>query len=537
MDQCFFDIHNDIILPERLNCPFYYEPAEACREAWRAVMKDIEAMEEWHEEISCGKMFGVMVVRTTDGKTGFLRAYSGQIGGREDWPGWVPAVFDYLSPGGYFMTREAEISEINRAIDVGDRDLRVAMMRARLSKVQEEATRRIEEYRNMMAESKRKRKTRRENGEPEETLIRESQFQKAELKRLKAAVAAEIKPIEDALGDHDMRMATLRRQRKEMSDRLQQWLFSNFIMMNSRGERRSLLEIFANTPQRIPPSGAGECCAPKLLQYAFAHGMKPLAIAEFWWGRSPVGEIRHHLSHYPACQGKCRPILDFMLQGLDVEPNPLEADEPRTHIDIVYSDAWLLIIDKPAGMLSVPGKGTRLSAQEILSEELSCAEDGLLCVHRLDMQTSGLLVFARSAEIQREMQRRFAMRQVRKSYTALLDGSYNGPDDGVIAIPLAADYLNRPRQKADYDNGKEAITVYHVTERRESTTRITLYPQTGRTHQLRIHCAHSDGLGVPIVGDDLYGRHDSRLMLHATTLDFAHPVTGESMHIESTCPF
>ena len=265
--------------------------------------------------------------------------------------------------------------------------------------------------------------------------------------------------------------------------------------------------------------------------------MKPLAIAEFWWGRSPVGEIRHHLSHYPACQGKCRPILDFMLQGLDVEPNPLEADEPRTHIDIVYSDAWLLIIDKPAGMLSVPGKGTRLSAQEILSEELSCAEDGLLCVHRLDMQTSGLLVFARSAEIQREMQRRFAMRQVRKSYTALLDGSYNGPDDGVIAIPLAADYLNRPRQKADYDNGKEAITVYHVTERRESTTRIALYPQTGRTHQLRIHCAHSDGLGVPIVGDDLYGRHDSRLMLHATTLDFAHPVTGESMYIESTCPF
>lgn len=537
MDQCFFDIHNDFMLPERLNCPFYYEPADACREAWDAVRKDIEAMEEWREEISAGKMFGVMVVRTAEGKIGFLRAYSGQIGGREDWPGWVPAVFDYLSPDGYFVNREAEISEINRAVDIGERDMRVAMMRVRLAKAQEEATRRIEEYRNTMAESKRKRRARRENGEPEETLVRESQFQKAELKRLKAAVAAEIKPIEDALREHDVRMATLRRQRKEMSDRLQQWLFSNFIMMNSRGERRSLLEIFANTPQHIPPSGAGECCAPKLLQYAFAHDMKPLAIAEFWWGRSPAGEIRHHLSHYPACQGKCRPILDFMLQGLDVEPNPLEADEPRTHIDIVYSDAWLLIIDKPAGMLSVPGKGTRLSAQEILSKELSCSEDGLLCVHRLDMQTSGLLIFARSADIQREMQRRFAMRQVRKSYTAMLDGLYDGPDDGVISIPLAADYLNRPRQKADYDNGKEAVTMYHVTERRASTTRITLYPQTGRTHQLRIHCAHSDGLGVPIVGDDLYGRHGSRLMLHAATLDFAHPVTGETMHIESTCPF
>lgn len=537
MDHCIFDIHNDIILPERLNCPFYYEPADACKEAWNAVRKDIEAMEEWHEEISGGKMFGVMAVRTADGKTGFLRAYSGQIGGREDWPGWVPAVFDYLSPDGYFVTKEAEISLISRAIDVGERDLRISMMRARLSKAQEDATRRIEEYRNMMAESKMKRRVRRENGEPEEVLVRESQFQKAELKRLKATVAAGIKPIEDALREHDMRMATLRRQRKEMSDRLQRWLFSNFIMINSRGERRSLLEIFADTPQRIPPSGAGECCAPKLLQYAFVHGMKPLAIAEFWWGRSPVGEIRHHLSHYPACQGKCRPILDFMLQGLDVEPNPLEADEPTTHLRIIYSDVWLVIIDKPAGMLSVPGKGTRLSAQEILRDELSCAEDGLLCVHRLDMQTSGLLVFARSAEIQSEMQRMFAMRRVRKSYTALLDGVYDGPDDGVVSIPLAADYLNRPRQKADYDNGKEAVTAYHITARDESTTRITLYPQTGRTHQLRFHCAHTDGLGVPIVGDDLYGRHDNRLMLHATTLDFVHPVTGESMHIESSSPF
>ncbi|MGM9712955.1 MAG: pseudouridine synthase [Prevotella sp.] len=537
MDRYFFDLHNEIILPERLNCPFYYEPADICKEVWDIVRKDIESMEEWREEISGGKMFGVMVVRTADGKTGFLKAYSGQIGGREDWKGWVPAVFDYLSPDGYFVRREAEITEINRTIDNEECSMRVSMMRARLARAQEEAARKIDEYRRMMAESKMERDIRREKGEPEEALIRESQFQKAELKRLKTTLAAETKPLEDSMREHDMRMATLRKRRKEMSDSLQQWLFSNFIMTNSRGERRSLLDIFANTPQHIPPSGAGECCAPKLLQYAFTHGMKPVAMAEFWWGRSPAGEIRHHLSHYPACQGKCRPILDFMLQGLDVEPNPLEADETVTHHNIIYSDEWIVIIDKPAGMLSVPGKGIRLSAQEILCQELSCGDDGLLCIHRLDMQTSGLQMFARTAEVQREMQRRFAMRQVRKSYTALLDGEYHGPEEGVVALPLAADYINRPRQKVDYEHGKEAVTEYHVEEISGSTTRITLYPHTGRTHQLRIHCAHSDGLSIPIVGDDLYGHHASRLMLHATTLDFCHPVMGKAMHIEAKCPF
>lgn len=546
MDKCLTIIHSDVPRPVRLNCPYYYQPDGLSLSAAKEVQQAIAAMPEWTVEVERGKMFGVLIVETPDGGVGYLKAYSGQIGGREDWDGWVPAVFDYLHPDGYFCRHENEISDINRQVAELTDSPRHILARARLARAEKEAEQKVADYRCFMAEQKALRRQRRAEGEADEVLVRESQFQKAELRRMKAALEAELLPLRAVVTRHEEELVTLKRIRKQMSDALQQWLFSKFVMLNANGDERTLLDIFKPTAQRIPPSGAGECCAPKLLQYAYMHGYKPLSIAEFWWGESPVGEVRQHLNFYPACQGKCRPILDFMLQGIDVMPNPLEQQECNTRLDIIYEDNWLIAVDKPAGMLSVPGKGQRLSALEILRKQLSQRARGYLPsgflgelypVHRLDMQTSGILFFSKSAVMQGDMQKMFAGREVRKQYRALLDGVCGCPQQGVIELPLAADFMNRPRQCVDMEKGKSAVTRYYILCTREGKTLIDLFPHTGRTHQLRVHCAHKDGLGIPIAGDDIYGYHSDRLYLHAMRIEFLHPITAKQIIVESKCPF
>ncbi len=529
MDSCFYPLSSIHPLPERLNCPFYYRPHALCLQAAEVVQKDIAAMAEWTDEVAEGKMFGVLVISDAKGGTGYLRAYSGQICGKADWQGWVPAVFDYLQPDGYFAVREAEISALNGEIKELERSPRHTLDCAALAKAKEDGERRIKEYRTFMAEQKARRVVRRASGEDEEALIRESQFQKAELRRLKAAVKTSLRPFEETVAAYDLKLAKLRVRRKQLSDSLQRWLFERFVMLNGKGETKNLMEIFAETPVRVPPSGTGECCAPKLLQHAFQYGYKPLAIAEFWWGKSPVGEIRHHLEFYPACQGKCAPVLEFMLQGLDVEPNPLHRQEERRELSVVYEDEWLIAVDKPAGMLSVPGKGQRLSAQEILSKKYA----SVYACHRLDMQTSGILLFAKTEEMQRTIQGMFARREIRKMYMAVLDGISDRPSSGEISLPLSPDYANRPRRRVDFEDGKAAVTHYNILYARDGRSVVELFPHTGRTHQLRIHCAYSDGLGVPIVGDELYGRHSRRLLLNAQRMEFRHPVTGAEMRIAS----
>lgn len=536
--SCFKNIYpNDIILPERLNCPYYYQPHPLCSVVAKEIQADIASMDDWADEIGRGKMFGMLIVRDAAGCLGYLKAYSGQIGGREDWDGWVPAVFDYLQPDGYFVTKENEITAINRKLFELQSSERYRLACARLAKSQDDAAVDIEAYKKFMADEKLMRDKRRATGEDEAVLVRESQFQKAELKRLKQNLMKSQLPLKHEVERYERQCLELGVLRKRMSDELQQWLFSQFVMLNGLGERSTLTDIFRDTPQGVPPSGAGECCAPKLLQYAFRHDMTPVAMAEFWWGESPVGELRTHLNFYPACQGKCKPILDFMLQGVDVEPNPLEQPDDTCWLDVVYDDQWLVIVNKPSGMLSVPGKSNRRSAQEILLQQLVAdgvmdAAGTLYPVHRLDMQTSGLLIFAKTEAVQRDMQRMFATRVVRKQYYAVLDGIYEGSCEGTIELPLAPDYVNRPRQMVDREKGKHAITRYKIICTREERTYVRLYPQTGRTHQLRVHCAHEDGLGLPIVGDDLYGTHSERLLLHAQTLEFPHPYTHKSVCIE-----
>ena len=320
-----------------------------------------------------------------------------------------------------------------------------------------------------------------------------------------------------------------------MSEALQERIFRLFVVSNARGERRDLVEVFKPLGA-LPPAGAGECCAPRLLNYAYNNGLQPVCMAEFWWGASPVGEVRHHGHFYPACRSKCKPILDFMLQGLDVETNPLEEPmEDATPLDVVYDDQWLTVLNKPSGMLTVPGKA--LEDSLLTRYQASHPEAvGPVVVHRLDQETSGLVVFAKDKATHKALQQQFENHTVKKVYIALLDGIVER-DQGTIDLPLRPDVDDRPRQRVDLEHGKPAVTRYRVLERAGGTTRVALAPLTGRTHQLRVHCSHPQGLNCPIVGDRLYGMASTRLMLHASTLTLVHPATGQLLTFTSPSPF
>ena len=317
-------------------------------------------------------------------------------------------------------------------------------------------------------------------------------------------------------------------------------------MLNARNEIKDLCQIFLNTPQGTPPAGAGECALPKLLQYAYLHNLHPLAMGEFWVGKSPKDELRREGHFYPSCKNKCEPILKHMLTGLQVEPNPLEKNHWETcELETVYEDKWLVVVNKPCGMLSAPGKLTSVSVYTLLREKYPDA-DGPLIVHRLDMATSGLLLAAKTKTVHQTLQTMFATRQVQKCYIAMLEGIVK-EDEGVIDLPVCPDYANRPRQMVHSEYGKPAITRYKVLGRKDGKTRIAFYPLTGRTHQLRVHAArthqlrvhaaHPDGLNCPIIGDELYGKKADRLYLHAAGLSFIHPVTHQPLVIRKEAGF
>ena len=523
---------NNIAPPEKFTWPFCYEPHPLCVEAARHLQNCLETNMEWHEEINRGKMFGVLVAKDEDGTMGYLAAYSGQLCGRNDLPGFVPAVYDLLQPDGYFKTHEAEITAINNEVEAIEHDTHYIIWRQKLQDIKADADNEINRYKAHIAEAKDRRRQARESGSCDnDALIRESQFMKAELRRKKQAYAALAAEAKDNIAKYENHIKELRQKRKQMSDKLQHWIFSQFVMLNAFGERKDLNEIFAEhhsmtcTGSAIPPSGAGECCAPKLLQYAYANGYKPLCMAEFWYGESPKAEVRHHLHFYPACQSKCKPILEFMLKGLDTDPDPLNGSNMKnitfSKPETVYEDDWIVVVNKPPGMLSVPGRTAQPAVSEIM---------GLLPVHRLDMDTSGLLMLAKDKETQQTFHAMFENRLIKKRYTALLDGIVTA-DEGEIALPLMPDINDRPRQRVDYDNGKSALTYYKVLQRSDGKTLIALYPHTGRTHQLRMHCAHRNGLNAPIVGDRLYGTPSDRLHLYADTLEFYHPILKEQIKI------
>ena len=494
-----FSNFEQISLPERFTYPFHYTPHPLCVQAAEEVQAYLHGRTDWHDELQQGKMFGVLIVRTPEGKIGYLAAFSGNLAGSNHHDYFVPPVYDLLNPDGYFKQEEARISELSTVIQSEAKNL---------GNTHVDAT---------------------------------------EILRSDA-------PLDD--NDDNTNIERLKEERKQRSIALQQWIFRQFRLRNARGEEKDIEQIFEETARRNPPAGTGECAAPKLLQHAYLQGYHPLAMAEFWWGNSPKGELRHHGHYYPSCRHKCEPILGFMLQGLEVEPNPLltSLTDP-TLLETVYEDEYLLVVNKPAGMLSVPGKTGQASVLTILQERYPDAT-GPILVHRLDMATSGLLLAAKDKDTHALLQKQFEGRTVKKRYIALLDGIPQGKDPkGFIRLPMRPDYDNRPLQMVDFEYGKPAVTRYVILNEvkdlksaseciqilraalNDNYTRIAYYPETGRTHQLRVHSAHPDGMDCPIVGDPLYGQAADRLYLHAEALEFRHPITNKTMKIKKEAPF
>lgn len=532
----------DIPLPERFTYPFCYTPHPLCILAAKEVQSYLTRQTAWKDELRQGKMFGVLIVQTEHGETGYLAAFSGILAGKNLHPFFVPPVYDLLQPQGFFKIEEENISSINRNIRQLENDKAYAALSAELARTIQSAENILATAKAQLKEAKTAREQRRKekelNAQEEAELIRESQFQKAEYKRLERSWKARITTLQTQTEDWERRISALKSERKTRSAALQQKLFEQFGMLNYRGEVENLCEIFGQTVHKTPPAGAGECAAPKLLQQAYLHGWKPIAMAEFWWGDSPKTEIRHHGHYYPACKGKCEPILQHMLQGLQVEENPMlkRMQVPSQNLEIVYEDPWLSVINKPAGMLSVPGKEDAVSVYSLMREQYPEA-DGPLTVHRLDMATSGLMLIAKTKRVHQNLQAQFKNRLVRKRYVALLEGIVP-KDKGTVDLPLCLNPLDRPRQMVHTEHGKPAITDYQVLERLDGKrTRIAFYPRTGRTHQLRIHAAHPLGLHCPIIGDELYGEKADRLYLHAEYLEFTHPITGETVRITKEAEF
>ena len=583
--------------PRQFTYPFCYDVDPLAEAASEELQRYIAATGLMSAEKGCGKMFGVLVVEYEDEEgalqRGFLAAYSGLLGGRNDWQYFVPPVFDAQQPDGHFKRTEREISAINREISAIEHDPQYLQSVAQHEETMKRLQAEVEAFKVEVDAAKARRDARRKSGEPlseeeQAEMIRESQFMKAELRRRRKAM----EQAESAFHNpHATLLKSLQLQRKQMSDELQRWLFAAYRMLNAKGEERDLIDIFREYTHAMPPAGAGDCCAPKLLQYAYQHRLRPVCMAEFWWGESPVSEIRHHLHYYPACRSKCLPILTHMLKGLDVAPNPLAQKRHTAEPRVLYADEYILVVDKPAGMLSVPGKAedsASVSVEEYFANNSKLKIQNskfLKAAHRLDMDTSGLLVLARTEQAYVELQRQFASRETMKRYEAVLSGvpkhttphstfhndvpepitqnsklkiqnSSTQPDSCLeaISLPLIADINDRPRQRVDMEHGKPALTLYNIVEVRaadantavayttkkadKSLTLVHLYPKTGRTHQLRVHCAHPLGLACPILGDPLYGTERAdRMYLHAAELTFRHPITGEPMHFLSPSGF
>ena len=529
-----------ILPPRQFTWPFHYEPHALSRLAAQQVQTYISSREEWAEEIAAGKMFGVLVVRDAEGELGFLAAFSGNLAGKNLHEYFVPPVYDMLQPDDFFRREEAEISAINREIKRLAQCDDYQQTKTALERTKTNGAEELSRFKKLLAVRKTERAARRAQGEDEAVLILESQRDNADLQRLKKRIKEQTAAAQQIFDQLNEQILALKEERKERSAALQMQLFAQFRMLNARGEVKDLCELFAPTAQCIPPAGAGECAAPKLLQYAYLNSLTPIAMAEFWQGVSPVGEVRHHGSFYPACNGKCKPILMHMLQGLDVEPNPLTEIRP-TEPDILWEDEWIVAINKPCGMLSVEGKSGVRSVEEWAHERYPDAT-GPMIVHRLDQSTSGILLLAKDKQTHQSLQEQFIKRTINKSYTALLEGVIAQPS-GRIDLLMRLDYDNRPRQMVAED-GKRAITEYEVLAIEGDKTRILFHPITGRTHQLRLHSAHYQGLNAPIIGDDIYGREchadlcdGHRLCLHACEIEFTHPHNGERTKIKCKTEF
>ena len=527
----FDNLPDDVRLPKQFTCPFCYTPHPLVRLAADELMKHIAARTEWRTELQAGKMFGVLVAQNESGQLGYIAAFSGLIAGSGNHAFFVPPIFDYTQPDGHFKQTESQISELNRQIEASQNSQQLTELRRQLAEAEAQAEAETAARKSVNQEHKAERDRRRKQPLTDielAELTRQSQFEKAELRRLQQFWAAKTDSLKSQISTFETEIGQLKNRRRLMSEDLQQWLFEQYVVLNARGESKTIGRIFAEERGSVPPAATGECAAPKMLQYAYKHGLRPLAMGEFWWGDSPEGEIRRHGNFYPACHSRCRPLLGFMLQGLDVEPNKLEQNQLQ--ISVIYNDNWLVAVNKPAGLLSVPGKDdadSALTQLQIIYGETADIQPA----HRLDMQTSGVLLFAKDKQTQASMMQLFERRQVKKRYVAVVEG-IPAAEQGIVSLPLRLNPNDRPRQIVDFKHGRKAVTRYKVLGGNGKLTVVEFFPETGRTHQLRVHAAHPSGLNCPIVGDNLYGSPADRLYLHAERIEFTHPATGEKITIE-----
>jgi len=539
------DISN-INLPEKFTFPFYYEPHDLAKIAVKELQEYLENQRDFQHDFglqdsknstAIGKMFGVLVVQNKFDEIGFLAAFSGKLADHSLPEKFVPPVFNMRTEGSFYIKGEAEIDAINRQISVLKNDEVYISLKKSFKKLIKIIDEDLAEQRKKMKISKTERKIRKKVLETSlsaediknfsKKLEQESYNDQFFYRELQEYYTLKTHKIQSELDVFEQKINALKKERKEKSITLQQQLFSNYTFLNQQKEPKSLLDIF-NFPTVKPPAGSGECAAPKLLQYALLNDLKPICMAEFWWGISPNSEIRKHKNLYPACQSRCKPILSHMLQGITMDENLLiENLSEHQEIAVIYEDDELIVVNKPAEFLSVPGKEISDSVYTRMKEKYPEAS-GPLIVHRLDMSTSGILVLTKTKEAHKILQSQFIKRTVKKRYVALLDGKIQ-EKSGKISLPIRLDLDDRPKQLVDFEFGKKAETFWEIIQIENDKTRVYFYPITGRTHQLRVHAAHKKGLNAPIVGDDLYGKKATRLCLHAEFIEFVHPSTNEKM--------
>ncbi len=553
--KCFTYFNQNISylsLPDKFTFPFFYQPHQLCILAAKELQDHIDTQTEWNHNFglettkkknAIGKMFGVLVVQNQQNEIGYLSAFSGKLAESNHHSKFVPPVFDILTKNGFFNKGVAKLNTLNSHIEILEKDENYNALKALLKTKSLFATCEIEEFRELMRYAKKKRKERRLNAKKNlseqdyklfcDDLIRESLAYKYQLAVVTKSCNERLDDTQEKLNVLQKEIDALQTKRKNKSAALQQKIFEHYQFLNIDGNRKDLTEIFTNTPII---AGAGECAAPKLLQYAFKNQLKPIAMAEFWWGIPPKSQVRKHGNFYPACRGKCEPILGHMLKGIEMDENPLLINQAEGKLlKIVFEDEHLAVINKPSEFLSVPGKTIQDSVATRMKLHFPNAT-GPLIVHRLDMSTSGLMLIAKSLKIHKNLQSQFIKRTINKRYIALLEGVLT-ENNGFIDLPLRTDLNDRPRQLVCNKHGKNARTRFKVIERKNEKTKVYFFPITGRTHQLRVHAAHSLGLNTPIVGDDLYGSKSNRLYLHAEFLEFTHPISEKRIKVRVDVEF
>ncbi len=538
----YFKPPNNPQLPSEFPSPFVDAPHALARQASRLLQDQLIKHAPFRHDFFAdgnGKMFGVLVVEDGKGRLGYLAAFSGMLD--DSWliGGFAPPLFEQSVLDEFTPQGELDIKHIEQRLNTLLNDVYYLESKQQLELLEDESKRQQIALQNVHVKNKAARQLRREEAQinnDNNALVRlsfESQQDQRERRVLRVKLLEQVTKAEKAVVVFKEQITELEKERKRISRSLQKRLFDCYNVENFAEKKVALLSLFN---PKMPPGGTGDCAAPKLLALAKQQALKPIALAEFWWGASPLSGVRHHKHFYPSCRGKCGPLLPFMLRGLEVQSTPeLPIDAPEYEPKAVYEDDVLVVVNKPSGMLSVPGK-THSDSAELRMQKRYPEATGAMMVHRLDMSTSGLLLVAKTAQVHKNLQAQFIARSIKKRYVAILDGVLEA-DSGAVNLPLRVEIDDRPRQRVCDEHGKPALTHWEVIERTESQTRVWFYPLTGRTHQLRLHASHKRGLGAPIAGDELYGNRAGRLKLHAQRLEFDHPISGERLCVEVDAPF